>query len=318
MARRRSAIESTPRRARTSPARSPRPSTSSTRATPGRPRPRRGRSSAASAAGRRSSRTSRASPHAALIARLGDRLVSRGRPRRDAGDRAGHRQRRAATGVLEMEIGHADRRAGGDRRRRGRRRARPARRLLRRLGAAPRRGGCRSTRSRSATPGAAFGCGVVAFLGERHVRRPGDGPDHGLHGRVERRPVRAVRVRPAGDRRRDRAPRRTAVPETTTCAARALVGAARRARRVPPSRRRRRPAAQRAAGLRRGVRSSTSASRRMRHAGGATLGASPDGRRATGDPGASGDRTSSLADRPDRLRRLRDVRRAAAGADRAR
>ena len=51
---------------------------------------------------------------------------------------------------------------------------------------------------------------------QRPLRRPGDGPDHGLHGRPERRPVRAVRLRPAGDRRRDGAPRATGRPSATT------------------------------------------------------------------------------------------------------
>ena len=41
----------------------------------------------------------------------------------------------------------------------------------------------------------------------RRVRRPGNGADPRLHGGPERRPVRPVRVRPAGDRGRDGAPR---------------------------------------------------------------------------------------------------------------
>ena len=71
---------------------------------------------------------------------------------------------------------------------------------------------------------------------QRSLRRPGDGPDHGLHGRPERRPVRPLRLRAAGHRGRDGAARRRPARARRPRADRALVPAARRPRRLPPSR----------------------------------------------------------------------------------
>ena len=203
--------------------------------------------------------------HVALIARFGERLVPRARPRRDARHRAGHDRRRTLPRRRGDRARHHDRR--GRRRRAGApaaRQPRAARRLLRRLGRG-RRGVARPPR-----PGGAATERVGVRLrrghvpGRRRVRRPGDGPDPGLHGRGERGPVRAVRVRTPRDRRRDGAPGHGPRPRRRPAPRRRLVRDARGSRRLPAPGRRRRPAAQRAPRVRKRLRRTTSATRRCR------------------------------------------------------
>ena len=95
-------------------------------------------------------------------------------------------------------------------------------------------GTSRSTRSPCATRGPRSAAGVVAFLGNDRCGVAGDGPDPGLDGRPERRPVRSVRVRAAGHRGRDRADRRRPARARRPRADRALVPPARRPWRLPP------------------------------------------------------------------------------------
>ena len=63
----------------------------------------------------------------------------------------------------------------------------------------------------------------------------GDRPDHRLHGRFQRRPVRPVRLRATGDRRRHWRPRARHGHVRRPRPHRALDAAARRPRRLPPS-----------------------------------------------------------------------------------
>ena len=152
--------------------------------------------------------------HAALIARRGDAWY------REAGRGATRGTALVTVGGAGRERGPRDRARDADRRAGGQSvgaprdaQARAARRLLRRLDPRrARRGTCRSTRSRSGAPGSAFGCGVVGVPAVHRLRRRDDRPDPRLHGRPERRPVRSVRLRPAGHRRRDRSGSRRAVP----------------------------------------------------------------------------------------------------------
>ena len=159
--------------------------------------------------------------YAALIAPARRGWYREPRPSRDAGHRARDRERVGpTTGVREIEIGttvgELARMTGA-----GRSAGRPQAVLLggyfggwlddgARLERPARPDRLRQRGLRRSAPASS------RSSGNDSLRRPGDGPDHGLHGRPERRPVRAVRVRPAGDRGRDGPARRAAGPSATT------------------------------------------------------------------------------------------------------
>ncbi len=139
--------------------------------------------------------------HAALIARFGDgwyREAGRGRTRGTALVTIGGAPR---PGVTEIEIGttlaEVARRAGFQ----ADRRSGPAGRVLRRLG-----GGQRRVADAARPAGPSRERCLVRLRhrvvpGRRRLWGPRVGPDPRLHGGRERRPVRTVRVRAAGDRR---------------------------------------------------------------------------------------------------------------------
>ena len=230
------------------------------------PRPRRrDRTSKASAAGRPWSRTSRAwrTPRSSRagaipgIARPAGR-DARHRPRHgrrrrpetgSARSRSGSRSVSSPVAGVVARPGRASAAAGRlfrwlDPRRRGVGRAA-------RAGRPPARG--RRVRLR--------GRGVPAV---DRLRRPDDRPDPRLHGRPERRPVRSVRVRPAGHRRRDPADRDAAAGGDDLERIERWSTPARRSRRVSSSRRRGGPAPECARDLRRRVPTTTSARGRAR------------------------------------------------------
>ena len=106
--------------------------------------------------------------------------------------------------------------------------------------------------------GRAFGCGVRLVPAAGTLRCERDGPDHGLHGRPERRPMRALRLRPPGHRRRDRSARARARRGRRPRAGSNAGAASRRPWRLPASRTGRLACwPQRPATFRRRVRSAT-------------------------------------------------------------
>ena len=251
--------------------------------------------------------------HAALIARFGDqwyREAGRGETRGTALFTVSGAPQ---SGVVELESGTTLAERRGDRRRPGRRGARPARRLLRGLGRRRRGVAAPLDPTDLRQAGRAFGCGVVSFLGER---RAASGSRHrswtSWPGRAPRSAGRACSAcAPSPTRRRAL---RTAVPVTTTCIGSAgwsetLAG--RGACRHPDG----------AVGL---VRSAL-------RVFDAEFGRHQRNRRCVTGERALERRLMSASDRfrgsgarpraghrPDRLRRVRELRRAAAGDDRAR